>query len=272
MKLAPFNSIETIYKILELLADASDLALDYFGAKYKIYQKSDNSLVTEADIAISKLCIERLHKITPEIPIISEEEDQPIGPRGGDKSQKFWLLDPIDGTTSFSKGRKDYAISLGLIYKGKAQAGFIILPMKQLIYYTDGENIYKCSCHEEPIKLQTRISPDFDNPTLTFSINSFNNHVREFINYYRIQSIQNKASAAKFSLLIENEASVHPKFTRTMEWDTAAGHALLKACGGNIFDLEGKELLYNKPKFTNSSFIAINHMELYPKFFKNISE
>ncbi len=267
MKIAPFNCVDKTNKILKLLFEAAEVALDYFGSSYKIYRKSDKSLVTEADLAISKLCITRLHEITPDIPIISEEEDKPVGPRGGDKSQKFWLLDPIDGTTSFSKGRRDYAISLGLIHHNKAVAGFVILPDKRLIYYTDGENIYKCRA-DECSKLEPNIETNIDNPTLTFSINSFNNHLQEFINHFRIQTIQNKASAAKFSLLIENIASVHPKFTKTMEWDTAAGHALLKAVGGNIFDLNGNELLYNKAKFTNSSFIAINDMRLYNKFLK----
>jgi len=235
-----------ITKIKEIILGASSIATHISKSGIEISYKSDGSPVTNGDIEVSRFIMQHLDKILPDIPIISEEEEWPI-----DFGRTFWLIDPIDGTRSYIKGEPLYTINIGLIIEGIPIFGFVKNPATGHLYYTSDTGEIMIECQGEQVFCNT------DHRDLKAVISSYvSPDIREIIEKHDITSYEIIPGAIKFCIIASGDADLYPRHGETMEWDTAAGHALIRAAGGEIFDLEGNVLQYGKPRLLNKGFIA----------------
>lgn len=238
-----------IKHIKDLLYEANSIAKFYQKGDLEVYAKPDNSPVTKADIEISKYLERGLSDKFSSIETISEEGDQKFP-----ETDLFWLIDPIDGTRNYIKGNKLYTINIGLIDKNKATYGFITIPESDRIYFTpDPKNFV---VEESGEKIEFKFSDEEFKGILSYEAKRRSQSI-EVLKKYNITNYQFMPCSAKFCLVATGEADLYPRYGPTMEWDTAAGSAIINASGGKILRIdESEELMYKKPQLLNQGFLA----------------
>jgi len=238
-----------INALKDLIINTGKIALDIKKTKILIDTKSDGSVVTNADKEISKIIYQNLQALTPKVPIVCEEQPLPTL-----DDNDFWLVDPIDGTRSYVSGKSTYTINIGLIKNGVPTIGLIYQPETAKLYYTDKSGQLKIEQYSKEIPIVHKPKEEGFNAVVGFYHS--NKATKEFLDKYSFDKIDAIGSSIKLCLIAEGSADIYPKFGQTMEWDIAAGHALIKAAGGNILDLNGKEITYSKKSFVNPNFLA----------------
>lgn len=215
--------------------------------------KKDSSPVTNADIKISNFIYSELTKLDQAIPIICEE--QPLKDVIGEKM--IWLVDPIDGTKSYIKGMDSFTVNIALIIHQVPIIGLIYQPTSRKLYFTNHKAEF---CLEKNGNILQTLKRDDKNYVAVVSSRNFNYKTEKYIQDNGFSKVISIPSSIKLCMIAEGSADVYPKFGTTMEWDTAAGHALIRAADGTIIDNStGKTLLYNtKNNFKNPDFIAFN--------------
>ncbi|MDH4234628.1 MAG: 3'(2'),5'-bisphosphate nucleotidase CysQ [Gallionella sp.] len=220
--------------------------------------KMDKSPLTLADLAAHRTIVDSLTKLTPEIPILSEEAaDIPYSKRS--QWTRFWLVDPLDGTKEFIKRNGEFTVNIALIENGEPVLGVVYAPVLDVCYYgargtgafvqrgnTAAQTITaKPHTKGEPIKVVASRSHS-DERTAAF--------LKQLGEYQCISM----GSSLKLCLVAENAAHFYPRLGPTMEWDTAAAHAVVNAAGGIVCDLKGSELHYNKADLHNPEFLVMS--------------
>ncbi|HEU5046364.1 MAG TPA: 3'(2'),5'-bisphosphate nucleotidase CysQ [Rickettsiales bacterium] len=247
-------NIETILpQVIDLARNAGLAIMERYRTEGTVYQKQDNSPVTEADRVADRIIVEGLKKITPDFPIVSEEGSKP----DVSKSRYFWLVDPLDGTKSFIRGNGYFTVNIALVEgKDNPILGVIYEPVNQLMYYGSIKGAFKeAGGHVTPIRTKLK-----DAPEVAFVSHShLNQATQDYLMQHRISVRVPCASSIKFCFLAEGKADVYPRFGPTMEWDIAAGHAILTAAGGKVVTPEGKPFQYGKEGFLNGNFLAIGN-------------
>jgi 3'(2'), 5'-bisphosphate nucleotidase len=254
-----FNQ-DLMLSLYQIAKEASGILMSYYKQEYQVWQKNDQSMVTEADLAVNELICERIKDITPSIPIISEEGDN----HQNDISDSFWLVDPLDGTKGFISKNDQFAISIGLINKRRPKLGLIYIPVSNVAYFGEvGYGVYKIDCQKNitPIK----VSP-INNTHIVIVGSKYKplSPTADYLSNICYNKVVHMASAIKFCEMVEGRATLYPRFGPTMEWDTAAGHAMLLAIGGEIYNIDGSKLKYGKPKYLNGDFIATTYQHFIP--------
>jgi 3'(2'), 5'-bisphosphate nucleotidase len=243
------NNIE---KLKSIAIKAGMIVMSYYrkDKDLDIQIKSDRSPVTKADIESNAYIVNELRKLDPNIPIIAEEnQDNNLI----NINDEFWLVDPLDGTAGYIKQNDQFAINIALVNNRKPITGIIYIPVSQELFYNVGSKSYK-QVGDKIIEIQTN---NYDkSPIITISASTFCAQTENFINKLNPSKIINISSAIKFCLVAEGRADIYPRFKRTMEWDSAAGHAIVNAAGGRVLDENGDELLYGKTLFENKGFIV----------------
>jgi len=238
-----------IAALKDLIINTGKIALDIKKSGILVDTKSDGSFVTNADKEISKVIYQALQTLTPQIAIVCEEQPLPIL-----NSDTFWLIDPIDGTRSYVNGKSTYTVNIGLIKNGLPTIGLIYHPETVKLYYTDVNGRLKIEQNSREIFVNHE--PKHENFNAVIGFYNSNEATKEFLSKYSFGKINAIGSSIKLCLIAEGEADIYPKFGQTMEWDIAAGHALIKAGGGNILGCDGKEVTYGKENFVNPNFFA----------------
>ncbi len=266
--MSSFFSQLQITEIISWIDEAANIASKAFVAKdFEIKTKSDKTKVTSADIAVSKFLREKLSEKFSQIPVICEEGDlRDIS------NEVFFLIDPIDGTSGFIASDVEFSVNLALVKNNKPIFGIISAPL-----FSGGKMIF--SNHLDQIILRNLSSgeekilnkPQFDNTQLRIvtSPRSKDKDVLDFVRKIRPDfvhnfSVERISSSIKFLHLMEGNSNLYLHFRRTMEWDTAAGQALVELMGGKVKNLSfnqgeiaiGDDLIYGKSNFENSSFIV----------------
>ncbi|MDP6952432.1 MAG: 3'(2'),5'-bisphosphate nucleotidase CysQ, partial [Alphaproteobacteria bacterium] len=216
-------------------------------------EKSDASPVTEADEAANALIVERLSVLAPDIPIIAEESVAAgIVP---DIGERFWLVDPLDGTREFIAGRNEYTVNIALIESRVPVLGVIDLPAKGEAYLgVVGKGAWRIVDGERRAIVARPVPAA--NPIAVASRSHGDAQTDAWLAEAGVGECVRAGSSAKFCVLACGKADLYPRFGRTMEWDIAAGHAILAAAGGSVTTLDGSAFLYAKPGFENPPFIA----------------
>jgi len=215
--------------------------------------KHDRTPVTEADRAADRLIVEGLQAAAPAIPVISEESTGTATPPAG---ARFWLVDPLDGTREFIAGSEEFTVNIALVEEGRPVLGVLHLPARGETYLADGQGRALHVVGEgAPQPIRARPVPA-EGPAVIASRSHRDAETEAFIAGLRPSETRSAGSALKFGLLARGEADVYPRFGRTMEWDTAAGHAVLAAAGGHVRDMSGRALRYGKAGFVNPPFVA----------------
>ncbi|MCJ8519054.1 3'(2'), 5'-bisphosphate nucleotidase [Pseudorhizobium tarimense] len=235
----------------------------YHGAKLSVKEKADHSPVTEADEHAERIILDHLTAVAPEIPVIAEEEvakgrAQAIGTR-------FMLVDPLDGTREFIAQRPEFTVNIALIEAGAPVLGVVYAPAQSVVYIGSRDGAWRLEIDSDlRVAGRRRISSRKagSRPVALCSRSHDSAETSDYLRQRGISDIRRLGSSLKFCLLAEGSADVYPRFSRTMEWDTAAGDAVLRAAGGRTETLDGSPLAYGKigrpdcADFSNPDFIA----------------
>jgi len=228
--------------------------MEVYNSDFEVEVKDDSSPVTAADRRAETLITQAIKdEITADFPIVGEEAfSDGNAPAIGDGP--FWLIDPLDGTKEFVKKTGEFTVNIALINLGLPVVGVVHTPATGHVYmgsphgaFADlGDGPKPISCRPwPPGGLTAMVSKSHKTP-----------ETDEFLKDYDIREETSAGSSLKFCVIARGIADIYPRLGRTMEWDTAAGHAVLHAAGGAVTDLDGKPLTYGKPGFENPHFVA----------------
>ena len=217
--------------------------------------KSDNTPVSNGDLKVNEILIKKISRLTPNVPIVSEETSENKSSKSLDN---FWLIDPIDGTYDYINNLDEFTINAALIINKKPEVGLIYAPAKKRMFYSHGTNFAFELINGKPIKLDT--SKNFNKNEIKFV--SYSNKIKpeiaKFHKQFNVKKIVRMKSSLKFCVIAAGEFDGYVAEPRAFEWDIAAGHAILKHAGGIITDFNEKEILYGKENFKNTSLILKN--------------
>lgn len=214
-------------------------------------QKIDDSPVTAADLAAHGIIVKGLQTLTPDVPVLSEEDPQAWDVRQA--WERYWLVDPLDGTKEFLKRNGEFTVNIALIDKGKAVMGVVYAPVLNIMYSAAEGKAFKEECG-----VRNQIHVRDARPPLVVVSRSHSNSDSELKEYLQqIGEHQTTAigSSLKFCLVADGQAQLYPRFGPTNIWDTAAGHAVAVAAGAHVHDWQGKPLDYTpRESFLNPGF------------------
>lgn len=238
-------------KVIDLARNAGIAIMEHYRTDGQVYEKQDASPVTDADRIADYMIVEGLKKITPDLPVVSEEGGKP----DVTGSRYFWLVDPLDGTKSFIRGNGYFTVNIALIEgRDNPVLGVIYEPVNRIMYYGSADGAFKeYEGNVMPIHTKTKPSPE----VAFVSHSHLNQATQDYLTQQRITVRVPCASSIKFCFLAEGKADVYPRFGPTMEWDIAAGHAILAAAGGKVTTPEGEPFQYGKEGFLNGNFLAV---------------
>lgn len=237
-----------------LIKEAGALVMRIYATDFEVEIKADESPVTKADLCAEKVLFEGLRRITSEIPVVGEEAAA-IGDIP-DVSDRYWLVDPIDGTKEFVSRNGEFTVNIALIDRGVPVLGLVLAPALGRLF-TGAAGLGAWVEDEQSRRpILVRAVPA-DGLTVVGSRHHGDDAaVAALLAGRRVAARKTVGSSLKLCLVAEGAADVYPRFGRTMEWDTAAGDAVLRAAGGAVCSLDGKLLRYGKPGFENPDFVA----------------
>ena len=254
--------------MLEIFEDvaisAGKAILEVYHAGPNVTLKQDASPVTEADERAEAIILEGLARAFPDIPVVAEESVA-AGRIPDIQGGRFFLVDPLDGTKEFINKRDDFTVNIALIENGAPVAGIVYAPARGAAWAGQGGKVEKLLV-DENFTVSSRRPIGCRTPAAELTAVASRSHnspeTEAFLAEKGIKSTKSVGSSLKFCLVAEGDADVYPRFGRTMEWDTAAGDAVLRAAGGMTLDLDGNPFRYGKTRqagdtdFANGHFIA----------------
>ncbi len=227
--------------------------LSVYHGDFEVRSKADASPVTDADERAEQLILESLSRIVPDIPVVAEESVAAghIPNIGGGP---FLLVDPLDGTKEFVSRNGEFTVNIALIENGIPVLGVVHLPVLDETYWTNGEGQAWRKRAGEHARIRCRAPGD--ELVAVASRSHSNRETDEYLSRFPIKERIAAGSSLKFCRIAEGVADIYPRIGRTMEWDIAAGHAVLTAAGGRVMTLDEVPLRYGKPGFDNPPIVA----------------
>jgi 3'(2'), 5'-bisphosphate nucleotidase len=261
-------------QILEIMIsaaiEAGRAACAIYQGEFEVQTKHDESPVTAADHAAEAIILARLGSSVPSIPVIAEE--QVAAGRVPRTGREFFLVDPLDGTKEFIQRRGDFTVNIALVREGSPVLGVVYAPARSRLFAGDvgAQRAFKSeqSPDDEAITARTEMhvrTPPNVGLTVVASRSHLNAETDQYLRRLKTANLVSVGSSLKFCLVAAGEADVYPRLGPTMEWDTAAGHAVLAAAGGTVINLDGSAFRYGKPEFRNPSFIATSTLTVLPQ-------
>ncbi len=263
----PPSGSSLLEDLLLVAREAGRAIMEIYASAFVVRGKEDESPVTDADLAAEAVIVKALAQLTPDIPIVAEEQ-MSTGHAPALK-RSFWLIDPLDGTREFVKRNGEFTVNIGLIYDSLPVLGIVYAPAIDRLFagVYDAQNgaseasseASTCAFEERSGKrANIRCRPV---PALDLIVACSRSHGREhdldvFLQPWQVIDRVRIGSSLKFGLIAAGEADLYPRLSPTMEWDTAAGHAVIRAAGGAVTDPQGAELRYGKTAFRNGHFVA----------------
>ncbi len=248
-------------KVMRRLAlEAGDVIMEiYDSPDFDVRSKSDDSPVTAADEAADALISAGLRAAFPDVALVTEEQ----AATHGESANTFLIVDPLDGTKEFIKRRGDFTVNIAYVVDGAPVAGVVYAPAKGRLFYTDaaGQTVEEAAPFDKDTAGDTKpisVSKPDNSALLVVASKSHRDEATDtYISKYSAADMKSAGSSLKFCLVATGEADIYPRLGRTMEWDTAAGHAVLNGAGGKVvrFD-DHTPLTYGKDTFANPFFIA----------------
>ncbi|MBN4080309.1 3'(2'),5'-bisphosphate nucleotidase CysQ [Beggiatoa alba] len=258
--------MDTLQSYLEAVRTLASMAgekiLEVYQTEFTVDNKEDNTPVTQADLAANKVILAGLKALTPDIPVLSEEDSMPPFSERS-QWQRYWLVDPLDGTREFIQKNGEFTVNIALIDQQQVVLGVVYAPVKQLMYYAvKGQGSYKTSAHNKAEKIH--VTKHCADPVRVTGSQSFTSN--DFIAFVRNLpecSVITLGSALKSCLVAEGGADIYPRFGLTSEWDTAAAQCILEEAGGYLVDMDLEPLRYNsKDSILNPHFFAFGDAQV----------
>ncbi len=257
MTIAPTSLMQSLIDI-SIIAGREIMAI--YATDFSAKEKGDLSPVTEADEAAERIILAGLAKLDGSIPVISEEAAS--AGKIPEVSNQFFLVDPLDGTKEFISKNGEFTVNIAQVEHGVPVAGVVYAPALKRIFWGQrgvgaAQGTVESNIAAGWVSLSVRQVPA-DGATVVASRSHRDQATEDFLKTVKVKSIASAGSSLKFCLVAAAEADLYPRFGRTMEWDTAAGHAVLLAAGGKVVTVDGPALSYGKRArgYDNPGFIA----------------
>lgn len=239
--------------ICQLAREAGEAIMQVYDghSPIDVNRKTDDSPVTAADIAAHKVIVKGLQALTPDIPVLSEEDPPAWDVR--QHWQRYWLVDPLDGTKEFIKRNGEFTVNIALIEEGKPVLGVVYAPVLKVMYSAAEGKAWKEENNiRNPIQVREARPPRV---VISRSHAANDTELKEYLEQMGEHQTTAIGSSLKFCLVAEGEAQLYPRFGPTSVWDTAAGHAVAVAAGAHVYDWQGKTLDYTpRESFLNPGF------------------
>ena len=249
------DSGELLEQVICIARGAGDVILEVYWSDCTVRSKADSSPVTDADDRSETRILAALAALTEGVPVVSEEAHA----RGSVPriAERFWLVDPLDGTKEFVSGNGEFTVNVALVEDGQPTVGVVLAPaLGRLFAGARGIGAF-VEQDGRRRSIACRIPPPEGPTVVTSRSHGDAAALSAFLAGRRVASVANAGSSLKFCMVAAGEADLYPRLGRTMEWDTAAGHAVLAAAGGRVTGLDGQDLTYAKPQFVNPHFVAM---------------
>ena len=249
------DAAELIEGIRAAASRAAAAILDIYARPFAVERKADASPVTQADEVAEAIILEALRAATPDIPVVAEE----LCAAGGMPAAvpgRFWLVDPLDGTKEFIARNGEFTVNIALIERRRPVLGVILVPVQEVTYWAVAGTAWRQRGAGAAERIAARAVPAEGAVVLHSRSHADAAKLDAYVAALPKAARRIAGSSLKFCLLAAGEADLYPRFGRTMEWDTAAGQAVLEAAGGGVTTLDGAPLAYGKPGFENPDFIA----------------
>jgi len=257
-----------IHKINSIAKKAGDEIMKIYHQDFEVAYKSDNSPLTKADIHSNEVIIKNLENLYPDIPILSEENKE-IPYKIRKNWEYFWLIDPLDGTKEFVKKNGEFTVNIALIHKDTPVLGVIYAPALEILYYAQKDRgAFKQEKKRQPQRLPIYKHTNNDTLKIIVSKSHYNQETKDFVDNLKNEYKKNVkfisiGSSLKLCLVAEGKADIYPRLAPTMEWDIAAGQALVERVGGEILGFKTQTpLKYNKQNLLNPWFVAKKNNKL----------
>jgi len=253
-----FEKMNVVFRRLAL--EAGDKIMEIYGRDdFQVKTKSDDSPVTIADEAADAIISTGLRAAFPDVVLVTEEQAESHSA----KADSFIIVDPLDGTKEFIKRRGDFTVNIAYVENGIPVRGVVYAPARGRLFYTDtkGQSVEETGDFPKdaagPVSQISVSTPDNAALMVVASKSHRDQATDDYIGKYSVRDSKSAGSSLKFCLVATGEADLYPRVGRTMEWDTAAGHAVLAGAGGDVvrFD-DHTPLLYGKKGYENPFFIA----------------
>ncbi len=248
------NELKNITEnLLETFISAGRKSLELRNEGLKTVIKSDGSPVTNADIEVDKLIKKEITKLTPDIPLISEET---VNLKKNNKFKDFWLIDPIDGTKDYIANKDEFTLNAALIINLKPIIGIINVPAKNKLFYSYGHGF----AFEKNIQDTKNLNSNKKTPDgKVYAVSNSSTPSKEVLlvhKKYKVDKFTNMRSSYKFCVIATGEFDLYAARPRAFEWDIAAGHAIVEHAGGIVTTLDEKSFVYGKPDYKNLSLLV----------------
>ncbi|NTU42041.1 MAG: 3'(2'),5'-bisphosphate nucleotidase CysQ [Nitrospirales bacterium] len=262
--------IETldVQKIVAIAREAGAAIMEIYRRDYSVAYKDDKSPLTEADCAANGIIVSGLQELYPEIPILSEEgKTIPFEERRS--WDWFWLVDPLDGTKEFIRKNGEFTVNIALIHRNEPVAGVVYAPALKVCYFArQGQGAYRQEDGAQPVKLSMLNYP-LPEENLSLRVVASRSHMSDETRHFIDRAVQETGrraelvsigSSLKLCLVAEGTADIYPRLGPTMEWDTAAAHAIVLESGKKVFQYADSgydgQLQYNKESLLNPWFVV----------------
>jgi 3'(2'), 5'-bisphosphate nucleotidase len=248
-------------EITALTRRAGAAIMDIYATDFEHRTKADESPVTAADLAAEAIIETELAQLTPDIPLVAEEAASE-GRLPEISNGRFWLVDPLDGTREFLNRNDEFTVNIALIVDAVPVLGVVHAPALALTYtgiHGSGATRIQDGHPEAPIAV--RPVPEEGVTIVASRRHGDPEAIDRLLRGRPVAGRKTAGSSLKFCLVAAGKADIYPRFGRTMEWDTAAGHAVLAGAGGQVTDAHGAPFTYGKPGFENPPFIAWGGLE-----------
>lgn len=252
------SAVNLLEQLTPLIREAGRVIMDIYATDFDVTKKGDESPVTQADQKAEAVILAGLAKIAPDIPVVAEEAVS--AGNIPDVSDRFFLVDPLDGTKEFISRNGEFTVNIALIEHGRPVLGLVYAPAAGAqgrlftgaagvgAWLEDGDGRREIRCRAVPAEGLTVVASRSHGDETALDA---------FLNGRKVASRTNAGSSLKLCLVAAGEADLYPRLGRTMEWDIAAGDAVLRAAGGRVTVVaDGKDLQYGKPGFDNPHFAA----------------
>lgn len=264
---------DLIHDVAEIAEEAGEATLEYYEEAEAQY-KDDESPLTEADLEANRIIEEGLGELDPDFPVISEESEIPDYEERRDWDP-FWVVDPLDGTKEFLKQNDEFTVNIGLVDEGRPTLGVVRAPALDLTYFAAaGTGAFK-RVGDGDVEMLEAATEVPETVTVVVSRSHIRDATEAFVDRLREDyevELFPKGSSLKMCMVAEDSAQIYPRLGPTMEWDTAAAHAVVDHAGAAIERPDGETLAYNKEDLLNPNYVVYSVKDLVPENWSQLSD
>jgi len=257
------NLTDLAHALMPTVASASQAIMDVYDGAFAVQRKDDNSPLTLADLESQRVILEGLARLTPGVPVLSEESAQAPWAERRDWKE-LWVVDPLDGTREFVKRNGEFTVNIALVVGHQPVFGIVAAPARGLLYWgAAGVGAY--ARHRDAVEVPLHCAAPQSPLRVVGSRSHLSPETAGYLARLGPHVVTGIGSSLKFCLIAEGNADLYVRFGPTSEWDTAAGQAVLEAAGGQVTLLDRHPLRYNcRPSVINSDFVAFGDPAILP--------